>query len=68
MRSWREPSASIMVTVASMGESRVWRTFVCPVEASMSRVSWVRMANGEGVVVVGMVDSLRMAVFWIVGR
>lgn len=63
MRSWREPSSSIMVTVASIGESRVWRTLVCPVDASIARVSLVRIANGEEafvdevVVMVGFLGS-----------
>ncbi len=52
MRSWREPSASTMVTTASIGESRVWRIFICPDVSSVVRVSRVRVVNGVSVVVV----------------
>lgn len=58
MRSCFEPSSSIMVTIASIGESRVWRTLVCPVDSSMARVSLVRIANGLAAEVVGMVGVL----------
>lgn len=55
MRSCFEPSSSIMVTVASIGESRVWRSFVWPVDSSSSRIWRVRTANGDwdAVVVIG---------------
>ena len=41
-----------MVTIASIGESSVWRIFICPASARVLRVSLVRIANGDVVAAV----------------